>query len=572
MGKRLEEIGAVPPAAPQAPRLSEIYGPAKVWRDGAPPAPPAPMPGNVMWAEGPGPPIDRIELPPPDPALGTNDWVEATRAGNVYKREQARGAIPIDPDKFETEGQKKEREELRAKLEAAGAPLDGAKPEEPATAPTAAAAAPERKAAPTGPTVIAASRDPRRNPWTKEGQERFKDAQAREGEAITQLGAIESGDAMRRAANVEETAAKLSEADDAARLAEAERGRSAAAQEAKINESLESLRTSKIDPMKGVISGDQAKDFTTVLGIVLATTAGAIGGQTVEGNTGLRMLDKLVERGIENQKADRENQRAAISGQQNMLQQMRARFGDERAAELATRIHIREAAAMKGEQMAAASGSMKAEQNAALLRAQVDQKNELDRRQLVDIPEFTPARLVGGGAAAVKPEERDRMFTTEDGKTFVAARVEDAKKIGTQQVAVRNLERLAKEIDNLRGEPEAFVPGTKKRARLEELGGQFMLATKNAEELGTLDKGVAEFAAQTFGDTTALTSRAGQRALDYAKDARKKYEDQVRAAVGEGVTRGYAATPTGPKPAAAYNGEQPKPRGAMPGSFKPGAK
>lgn len=136
---------------------------------------------------------------------------------------------------------------------------------------------------------------------------------------------------------------------------------------------IEALMKEKIDPFrfsKSLGTGGQ-------LGMIVAIGLGGFlaplnGGR----NTALELYERAVERDIAAQESDIANRRGALGMQMSLLDQMRNRFKDERAAREATRAVYWDSLAGEFEANAMAYGSDEIRANGAMHAAQARQKRD----------------------------------------------------------------------------------------------------------------------------------------------------------------------------------------------------
>lgn len=415
------------------------------------------------------------------------------------------------------------------------------------------------------PRLVGATHDASRNPWTKEHQGQYADAQQREGDALSAIADIDAGDQLRKAAQTEELAKQLQTHDDAQKLVQARQQQQIQDREQKIATLANDVQSTKINPMQAFQEMGAGAKFLSIIGAAVSGFANP-GGR----NQMLDSLDAMAQKNIDAQKANLANKRESVAEQKGLLADMTRHFGDVNQGEIGARMAIREQAAMKAEQMALASGSQRAVVGAQAFRAETDKRNALDARQLLDVPSFVPAHITGGaGGEPLKPADKAKIVQLEDGRSISAPTAEEATKLRSHQAAIVDLERDAKRLDALRSEPESYVPYTPKHAELQKLSGQMLLNVRKVEEVKSPGKGTADLADQIIGDPTSMTSRSGQRALSYARDERKNYDASVRSLGAEQVKRGYTRDAKGELVPTAENvGQTVNPASKMPDSFR----
>lgn len=540
----------------------------------------APVAGNIMYANGPaaeGAPPAAAAPPPPAPATPMLDALNAAPIQNPTPALQQFAASQNDRDT--TQGSHFHNIDSTygpgiSKLAARSVKHDGSQLGESERGEQEDAATMARNAPPgqsfpgvagSGLTAsyVKGHHDASYNPWTKEHQNAYFEADEREKNAQEQVANIDASDQLRKAAQTEDLASQLKIQDDAAKLAEAKRQKDVADNTQKLSAAVEDVRNTKINPMQAFQEMGAGAKFLSIIG---AAVSGFVspGGR----NQMLDTLDNIAQKNIDAQKANLETKKEGVAGQRGLLAEMRQRFGDDRQAEIAAKIAIREQASMKAEQMAAASGSERAIAGAAAMRAAADKRNALDARQLVDIPSFVPAHYSGG--TPTTPAEEARIVTLENGTRIKAPTAGEAEKLRMHQAAIVDLERDTKQLNKLRNDADAYIPYTPKHAELQKLAGQVTLNIRKVEEIKSPGKGTADIADQIVGDPTSITSRSGQRGLSYAADERKNFEASVRSMGAEKVGHGYTRNPkTGEvETTAPLLGDRVTPAAQMPASFR----
>lgn len=119
-------------------------------------------------------------------------------------------------------------------------------------------------------------------------------------------------------------------------------------------------KTSAIDPNRFTANLSTGQKIVAAIGIALS------------GKGGLDILQSAINRDIEAQKANQQNKADAIKGQQTMYSLMLQRFGDERAADAATRMGLLQDAEMKLKALGVKAQGIQMQQNAQNALAQID--------------------------------------------------------------------------------------------------------------------------------------------------------------------------------------------------------
>lgn len=120
---------------------------------------------------------------------------------------------------------------------------------------------------------------------------------------------------------------------------EQERQVQLAESQSKVDKMIEESKNLRVDPNK--FYADRGVFSSLIMSLasgVGAYSAGKLGGKNFAGEA----LDRAIDRDIDAQKANIEQKSKAVGQQMNLYQMMRSRFGDEREAELATKVALRE--------------------------------------------------------------------------------------------------------------------------------------------------------------------------------------------------------------------------------------
>lgn len=405
------------------------------------------------------------------------------------------------------------------------------------------------------PRFVPAHYDASRNPWTQAGQAEWRAGKKQEAEALQTQAEIASGDALRRGDQIGQLADQIQTFDDAKKLAEARRMEEQRAKELEIGALVNDVQTSKIDPGRLMASASTGAQIGAALALAISGFAEGFTGKG--GNKSLETLEGLIQKDIDAQKGLIDNKKAALMGKRALLGDMRQRFGDERQAEMATRIAMREYAGMRAQQLAEASGSEMVMAQAAQLQGQLQQKNALETRQLIDIPMFVPGQMVGGaGAPVASPDEQKRYVPAAGGYARTDA---EGAKLRDTSAAVANVRALVNEAVALRNNPKAFFPGGDANARLEAIRGQLTLQVKTMGQLGALSEGDMGIIQSIAGDPTSWKPGTSAKLEYMAETAEKGLQRTFQQQGIQKVETGYKATPTGLKPTAAYTGQETRP-------------
>lgn len=207
----------------------------------------------------------------------------------------------------------------------------------------------------------------------------------------------------------------------------------------KLRDSIDLMKSSKIDPYRFYRHPDGSTDFPKSIAAVIAVGLGALGsslpasmGGTGGPNMAMAILDRAIDRDLAAQRDDIANQRAGVGLQMNLLSQMRGQFSDERQAERGAWVIMLETFKMKAEATAAKSGTKEVAARAANLIASIDQKEAgiIGNMQISAAKEHAlgeekmfGARSRQAGLQIAQHAAQQKAMTTKGGKQLPASAV-----------------------------------------------------------------------------------------------------------------------------------------------------
>ena len=313
---------------------------------------------------------------------------------------------------------------------------------------------------------------------------------------------------------------------------EQRREKAMAEQQAKVDQALSDYGSMKIDPDR--YWHNKSTGEKVLAGIAIALSSIGQGLQAVGGvaapNQAMKVISDSIERDIEAQKMDIQLKRDQVQGQQNILNDMRARFGDERQAETAARMIGLEVAKSQLAQFGLNHQSEVVQANAKLLYGQIAEKQQqyaLDlQKQALDAQKTMMANPAMKEALAQKiaekvlnnqidpsqlSDEQKKLLVPvvvkgPDGKAVIVATggmvgdTTDAKELRDQTAGYVTLKNVLSEIRDLRSseggsfENDLTGHGASVKSRYQALRGKAVEAMKKFGKLGTLDSGVERLA------------------------------------------------------------------------------
>lgn len=357
--------------------------------------------------------------------------------------------------------------------------------------------------------------------------------------AATQaLAAQRAADAQARADMIAQQVADQNVRNAANR--ETEQARQAAMRQADTNyqSAIASFQKQAVDPAKWYHDRGTA-------GTILAAIAMGMGAfaKTLTGgeNTALSVIQSAIQDDIESQRINIANAREGVVLKGNLLSEMRARFGDERSAELATEAALTRQAANQAAQLEAAAQAAGAPIEGDLAsqalrqrgtEAEIELRNrEADRRTIQ-----TQTQSGGGGGMSAQSRAEARARGIEEGLYIPGAVVDNARALHiseAQRQKTADLVAGTQRMDDLFAEMERIyrahgragsnIPFSEAASEIASLSNQIMMQYNSNMSLGALDNGtvgllrtVVPTGTSFEGATLARIQNARRRGLDSA--------------------------------------------------------
>lgn len=245
------------------------------------------------------------------------------------------------------------------------------------------------------------------------------------------------------------------------------------------------------------------------IGSVLAlVSGGALQGLQGRGdNPGQTMLNGIYEQWAGEKREQYERAKDDAARAKTRYGQLIQLYGTPEEADKALRA---EAAQVAGMQIENYAQMMKTPEQVAQLRAlqaqngqeRIKLKSELLKAREGRIEKTyvnAPDRVVGGGGPKVNPKDASRLVRLPGGGYAYARSDVDARKVQDQVTAVGSIKRDAQLLMKLSQEAGNRIPMSEAKAQMQTIKMRMMLATKNAEQMGALDKGTQEVFDQMVG-------------------------------------------------------------------------
>jgi hypothetical protein len=175
----------------------------------------------------------------------------------------------------------------------------------------------------------------------------------------------------------------------------------------RLSQDLDAVRSGEIDPNRYVSNMSTGSKIFGLLGMALG---GALAGKTGGPNPVASQLNQAIEQDIRAQEANLGNKRATVAGQENLINQLRAQYGDEAKARLAA--HMMGIESVRTQLQAAsanitnkAAQAHAAEVDAQLAQKQAEIQSQFEKQAADDVTiqtqdVYMTKQKGGGGAGA----------------------------------------------------------------------------------------------------------------------------------------------------------------------------
>jgi hypothetical protein len=333
---------------------------------------------------------------------------------------------------------------------------------------------------------------------------------------------------------------------------------------------MDEAKASTIDPDRWYKTNSVAKGIMGAIGGVLGgMMQGLQGGE----NQFQKHVDGLIARDIGAQKEALASKRQSVADKMSLLNVMRGRFSDERAADLAAHMWYREQVASRLEQQAAEIGTPLAKANADMAKNQLRAANNSDQMQLEQMA-YVPKQVLGGVGSGVSDKDQSLLVNGPDGRTYKVADSAARTKLADFSAAAIEMKNLANELDMLRNSPATYasafgVQVTDQARRARAIGDRMITLRSTIGNSGIMNDAEFERFSKELGDPNAITSGAGAKGKNLVNLMENAFSAKLKAEKVEEVSTGYKPTVTGGiAPTAAYTGSSPK-KTSLPGGFKP---
>jgi hypothetical protein len=317
--------------------------------------------------------------------------------------------------------------------------------------------------------------------------QRVLDAGAAGQEAAERLGQDAAIGAGASAELYREQAERLGALEDARLKREGERAAMAERAGLEVDRAAADARDTRIDPNRAWAGADAGTKIAVVLGGILGGIMQArMGGGP---NQFLTEVNRIRDEDIATQKAAVDQKWKGVEAKRGVYRDMLARFGDERAAELAAKVALNENIAARAQQRAAENDSITQRDRAQMLSSELAKQNESLRASIIDRMMAVGARASGAAVpGSVAGADAKNLIKLPDGSYVISSSEEGAKKTNAR-IAFENeigaLQNQAEAVFRKHGRA-ALVPGTAGYMALEQIREKALPAQSLATEQGVL--------------------------------------------------------------------------------------
>jgi hypothetical protein len=269
------------------------------------------------------------------------------------------------------------------------------------------------------------------------------------------------------------------------------------------------------------------------IGAVISMIAGGmLQGRRGGNNPGLEAVNKIIADGMEAQRDNRAARERGIAGRETELDRLTALYGSPETAEAELRKRQLDYAEAYAKKFALETGSQDVMMRVEQVFAERDRERMLEnakldqelRDRVTESWAYQPER---GGQA--KPKDLSRMVRLKDGSYAWARSDVDARKVQDQYTAVGAIARDAELLMRLSQEAGNRIPLTEAKRQMKTIKTRMMLATKNAEQMGALDKGTQEVFDQMVGSPEdIINAGSGGSLREIVSGAKSKQSDLER--------------------------------------------
>lgn len=319
---------------------------------------------------------------------------------------------------------------------------------------------------------------------------------------------------------------------------------------------------------EGKIIADRRSTGQRIAGAI-AQAFGAFGASMTHSQNGASaIIDKFLERDVEEQKANLATKRADIEGKKNILREKMALLGNPLAAEEAARAHSARSMALLAQSNAAAAQvpSIKAKWNAVAGLA--DQKAAEANAKMEHWMQTTAV----GGTGGISEKEQGRIFKDPmSGRSYVARTEEGRKKLTDSAAATRQIQELAQQyaqqaqgLDILDKFGHKIGINSEAMARATTTYNEITSIARKQQHDGVWKPSESELIANTLAPPDKIVgNQAAAQAAEIAKHAADAHQNTMDAEDVLPVREGWGYNAKGQlEPRAAYTGERysPPPR------------
>lgn len=293
--------------------------------------------------------------------------------------------------------------------------------------------------------------------------------------------------------------------------------------------------------------------LATAFGAFAQAKASFAGGSMP--NIGAQLVERSIERDLEEQKIDLANARDTASAKRTELSAAYQKLGDIREAEAVARQSLRDKYAIEAQEIV---GTLNDEQQVAELEGMIQgmrEKSGLEREAIAErraqlaaaaaarrrkeqqlaaqktldaIQRYETSQNLAGGLQVVDPT-RFGSITGDDKKKQAEIVRDTAEQVERSDAVISIIDR----IQDLRAKTAArLIPYSEANAQLESLGNQLTLGINTEADAGALDQGMQDITNGITGDFNSiedvLTGTAGDKLEAYKGSAANKQDRYLR--------------------------------------------
>lgn len=340
-------------------------------------------------------------------------------------------------------------------------------------------------------------------------------------------------------------------------------------QKMRYEQAREEAANAKIDPNR--FWSQKGTGEKVVAGIAVALGAIGQGLTKSNNNSALDIITSQIDRDIEAQKSEILAKRDKAAAEGNMLQELRIKLGDDRAAESALRVMYLDNVEMKTKEFAARSKSKEVAANRDLLLAEIQAESEkrqaevlktlaensiaerklgLEEKKVAYENPGNRRQLMQGVISGVQTDKGVQKLSPEDlpekdrvryvPGLGLAITADDAKKLKDSQTSFKKFDNILEEMINSRKEYGSYGPidwatdGGSEVKKQKARATEALLSIKDMENLGTLDAGAIKVGGRILPENPAEIRFSGDPVAELQevrRRARLNFSEKIKSSL-----------------------------------------